>query len=198
MRDKGVTVSSPGLQVLIFWRQLLCRLAVAMELWRVPISRGLLDLVLLRMADGTEWCAPGMSGGEQPLKCTMRSLLERRLGDRAVPESWTTTVPLKGVLHLLSDAEQARLKLTPKRRVQGTLFLVSMEALSELLHHTPRVKAWAAGRTFSTIAELRTQAANPPAAAVRDMCCALVRVGAVPGLWGGCTGRGSAAVAAWA
>jgi len=63
-------------------------------------------------------------------------LLGQKLGDRAVPESWTTTVPLKGVLHLLSDAEQARLKLTPRRRVQGTLFLVSMEALSELLHHT--------------------------------------------------------------
>ncbi len=46
-----------------------------------------------------------------------------------MPESWTTTVPLKGVLHLLIDAEQACL-------VQGTLFLVSMEALSELLHHT--------------------------------------------------------------
>ncbi len=96
-----------------------------------------------------------------------------------MPESWTTTVPLKGVLHLLSDAEQACLKLTPKRRVQGTLFLVSMEALSELLHHTPRVKAWAAGRTFSTIAELRTQAA------ARDMFFALVWVGAVPGLCGG-------------
>jgi hypothetical protein len=135
-----------------------------------------------------------MSGGEQPLKCMKRSQLEQKLGDRAVPESWTTTVPLKGVLHLLSDAEQARLKLTPKRRVQGTLFLVSMEALSELLHHTPRVKAWAAGRTFSTIAELRTQATNPSAAAVRDMFFALVRVGAMPGLCGGYTGLGSGGV----
>ena len=111
-----------------------------------------------------------------------------------MPESWTTTVPLKGVLHLLGDAEQACLKLTPKRRVQGTLFLVSMEALSELLHHTPRVKAWAAGRTFSTIAELRTQAANPSDTIVRDMCCVLVRVGVVPGLCGGCTGLGSGGV----
>ncbi len=107
-----------------------------MELWRVSISRGLLDLVLLRMADGKEWCAPELSDGEQPLKCKKLVLLQRRVGDRAVPESWTTTVPLKGVLHLLSDAEQARFKLTPKRRVQGTLFLVSMDALSELLHHT--------------------------------------------------------------
>ena len=165
-----------------------------MELWRVSISRGLLDLVLIRMADGKEWCAPGVSGGEQPLKCTKRSLLEQKLGGRAVPESWTTTVPLKNVLHLLSNVEQTRLKLTPQRREQGTLFLVSMEALSELLHHTPRVKAWAAGRTFSTIAELCTQAANPSAAAVRDICCALVRVGVVPWLCGGCTGRGSGCV----
>ena len=80
-----------------------------------------------------------VSDGEQPLKCKKLALLQRRVGDRAVPESWTTTVPLKGVLHLLSDAEQARLKLTPQRRVQGTLFLVSMEALSELLHHSPRI-----------------------------------------------------------
>ena len=39
-----------------------------------------------------------------------RSLLEQKLG-RTVPESWTTTVPLKDVLHLLSDAEQTRLEL---------------------------------------------------------------------------------------
>jgi hypothetical protein len=40
-------------------------------------------------------------------------------------------VPLKNVVHLLSNVEQTRLKLTPQRREQGTLFLVSMEALSE-------------------------------------------------------------------
>jgi hypothetical protein len=165
-----------------------------MELWRVSISRALLDLVLLHMADGKEWCAPELSDGEQPLKCKKLVLLQRRVGGRAVPESWTTTVPLKNVLHLLSNVEQTRLKLTPQRREQGTLFLVSMEALSELLHHTPRVKAWAAGRTFSTIAELRTQAANPSDTIVRDMCCVLVRVGVVPGLCGGCTGLGSGGV----
>jgi hypothetical protein len=103
-------------------------------------------------------------------------------------------VPLKNVMHLLSNVEQTRLKLTPQRREQGTLFLVSMEALSELLHHSPTVKAWAAGRTFSTIAELRTQAANPSATAVRYMCCAVVGVAAVRGLCGGCTGRGSGGV----
>jgi hypothetical protein len=109
-----------------------------MELWRVSISRGLLELVLFRMGDGKEWCAPELSDGEQPLKCKKLVLLQRRVGDRAVPESWTTTVPLKNVLNLLSNVEQTRLKLTPQRREQGTLFLVSMEALSELLHHTPR------------------------------------------------------------
>jgi len=122
-----------------------------------------------------------------------RSLLEQKLG-RTVPESWTTTVPLKDVLHLLSDAEQTRLELPDTNVAKRTLFLVSMEALSELLHHTPRVKAWAAGRTFSTIAELRAQAANPSAAAVRGMICAVIGVGAVPGLCGGCMGRGSGGV----
>ncbi len=106
-------------------------------------------------------------------------------------------MPLKGVLHLLSNVEQTRLKLTPQRREQGTLFLVSMEALSELLHQCSTIRPRSrpgqlAGRTFSTIAELRTQAANPSAAAVRDICCALVRVGVVPGL----AVRGGA-VAAW-
>ena len=124
-----------------------------------------------------------------------RSLLEQKLG-RTVPESWTTTVPLKDVLHLLSDAEQTRLELTDTNAARRKLFLVSLEALRSCCTtwHTPRVKAWAAGRTFSTIAELRAQAANPSAAAVRGMFCALVRVGAVPGLCGGCTGRGSGGV----
>ena len=124
---------------------------------------------------------------------TPESRVEQKL-HRRVPESWTTTVPLKNVMHLLSNVEQTRLKLTPQRREQGTLFLVSMEALSELLQHTPRVKTWAAGRTFSTIAELRTQAANPSDTVVRNMCCVLVRVGVVPGLCGGCTGLGSGGV----
>ena len=53
----------------------LARSGVTMELWRVSISRGLLELVLFRMGDGKEWCAPELSDGEQPLKCKKLVLL---------------------------------------------------------------------------------------------------------------------------
>jgi hypothetical protein len=53
----------------------LARSGVTMELWRVSISRGLLEIVLFRMADGKEWCAPELSDGEQPLKCKKLVLL---------------------------------------------------------------------------------------------------------------------------
>ena len=54
-----------------------------MELWRVSISRGLLGLVLFRMADGKEWCAPELSDGEQPLKCKKLVLLASYNGGSA-------------------------------------------------------------------------------------------------------------------
>ena len=129
-----------------------------MACFRVSFSRGLLDLVLFRMADGKEWCAPELSGGERPLRCALyHSQVEQKL-HRRVPESWTTTVPLKNVVHLLSNVEQTRLKLNPQRREQGTLFLVSMEALSELLHHTPTVTAGPRPRTLlrSGVSSLRS------------------------------------------
>jgi hypothetical protein len=63
---------------------------------------------------------------------------------------------------LLTDAERGRLNPSPQRLVRGTLLLVSLEALSQLLLHTPRVKAWVAGRTFTSVAPLRTCAHAPP------------------------------------
>jgi hypothetical protein len=176
-----------------------------MEPWRVSVSHGLLDLVLFRMADGKEWCAPELSGGRQPLKCRKLALLERRVGHK-VPAPWTTTVPLKDVVPLLTGAEKDRVELSSQRKGRGTLFLVSLEALSELLHHTPRVKAWAAGRTFTCIADLRACACSlsfslsmdatlPDTTAVRERCRMLVGGGG----WrlGGAGAMQDWAVVAW-
>jgi hypothetical protein len=92
---------------------------------------------------------------------TPESRVEQKL-HRRVPESWTTTVPLKNVMHLLSNVEQTRLKLTPQRREQGTLFLVSMEALLELLHHSPTVARSRPGQLVVPSAPSRSSARRPP------------------------------------
>jgi hypothetical protein len=108
-----------------------------MECLRVPVSCGLLEILFVRMDDGKEWCPPELSGGKQPLKCTDRSELQKRL-KHPLPAPWTTTVPLKDVLPLLTETEKDRLNMSSQRLVRGSLFLVSMEAFSELLHHTSR------------------------------------------------------------
>jgi hypothetical protein len=126
----------------------------ATQVFRVSVAWGLTDLVLIRMEDGTEWCVSELRGGVRPVKAGRFHCKLKTRPDRVVSKTWSTKVPLEAVAHLLTDAEKAQFNHTTERKGRETVFLVSMQALSELLWRTPKTRGWAAGRTFATIEDL--------------------------------------------